>query len=105
RTGGVLYNVYLLGPSPPVHALAAVGLGILVRLIARGDAALQRSLFRATAGVAVLMGLLATTRFALTCEAMAGDVSRRDVGAADWIVRNLPRGVAMANLATSVEYL
>jgi hypothetical protein len=36
---------------------------------------------------------------------MAGDVYRRDVGAADWIVRNLPRGVAMANLATSVEYL
>ena len=102
---GVHFNRYLMWTFPTVHVLAAVGLGILVRLIARGDAALQRSLFRATAGVAVLMGLLATTRFAVTYGAMAGDVYRRDVGAADWIVRNLPRGVAMANLATSVEYL
>ena len=35
----------------------------------------------------------------------AGDVYRRDVATAHWIQRNLPPGTAMANLATSVEYL
>jgi hypothetical protein len=102
---GVHFNRYLMWTFPTVHILAAVGLGILVRLLARDDAALARSLFRGAAGLAVLLGLLATTRFALLYGAMAGDVYRRDVGAAEWIVRNLPRGVAMANLATSVEYL
>jgi hypothetical protein len=32
-------------------------------------------------------------------------VYHRDVAAADWIERHLPRGVRLANLATSVEYL
>jgi hypothetical protein len=36
---------------------------------------------------------------------MAGEVYRRDVATAEWISRNLPRGVAIANVATSVEYL
>ena len=102
---GIHFNRYLMWTFPTVHVLAAVGLGILVRLLVRGDAALQRSLFRAAAGVAVLMGLLATTRFAVLYGTMAGDVYRRDVGAAEWIARNLPRGVGIANLATSVEYL
>src|SRR6185503_4937444 len=102
---GVHFNRYLMWTFPTVHVLAAVGVGILVRLLAREDKALERSLFRGIFGLAVLLGLLATTRFALLYGAMAGDVYRRDVGAAEWIVRNLPRGVAMANMATSVEYL
>jgi hypothetical protein len=36
---------------------------------------------------------------------MGGEVYRRDVAAARWIAANLPHGVAIANLATSVEYL
>jgi len=36
---------------------------------------------------------------------MAGEVYRRDVATARWITRNLPPGTAIANLATSVEYL
>jgi hypothetical protein len=102
---GVHFNRYLMWAFPTVHVLAAVGLGILVRRVAREDAALQRALFRGAAALACVLGLLATTRFALIYGAMAGDVYRRDVGAAEWIVRNLPRGVAMANMATSVEYL
>jgi hypothetical protein len=102
---GVHFNRYLMWTFPTVHILAAVGVGILVRLLAREDKGLERSLFRGAFGLAVLLGLLATTRFALLYGAMAGDVYRRDVGAAEWIVRNLPRGVAMANMATSVEYL
>ena len=102
---GIHFNRYLMWTFPTVHVLAAVGLGILVRLLVRSDPALQRSLFRAAAGVGVLMGLLATARFAVLYGSMAGDVYRRDVGAAEWIARNLPRGVGIANLATSVEYL
>jgi hypothetical protein len=102
---GVHFNRYVMWAFPTVHILAAVGLGAFVRLLARGDAALQKSLFRAGAAVALLLGLLATTRFAVTYGGMAGDVYRRDVEAAAWIVRNLPPGVAMANMATSVEYL
>jgi hypothetical protein len=102
---GVHFNRYLMWVFPTVHILAAVGLGILVRLLARDDPALGAPLFRGAAGLAVLLGLLATARFAVAYGAMAGDVYRRDVGAAAWIVRHLPRGVAMANLATSVEYL
>jgi len=102
---GVHFNRYLMWAFPTVHILAAVGLGILARLLARDDARLARSLFRSGAAVAVLLGILSTLRFATVYGSMAGDVYRRDVGAAEWIVRNLPRGVAMANLATSVEYL
>jgi len=36
---------------------------------------------------------------------MAGEVARRDVATAEWITKNLPRGVTIANVATSVEYL
>jgi hypothetical protein len=36
---------------------------------------------------------------------MAGEIERRDLAAARWIARSLPRGVAMANVATSIEYL
>jgi hypothetical protein len=102
---GVHFNRYLMWAFPTVHILAAVGLAVLVRLLAGEDRPLAQSLFRGAAGVAVALALLATARFAVLYGAMAGDVYRRDVGAAEWIVRNLPRGVAMANLATSVEYL
>ena len=102
---GVHFNRYLMWAFPTVHILAAVGLGILARMLAREDGALARSLFRGGVAVAVLLGVLSTLRFATLYGGMAGDVYRRDVGAAEWIVRNLPRGVAMANLATSVEYL
>jgi len=102
---GVHFSRYLMWAFPTVHVLAAVGLAILVRLLAPADPPLRRSLFRGGAALAVVLALLATTRFAVVYGAMAGDVYRRDVGAAEWIVRNLPPGVAMANLATSVEYL
>ena len=102
---GVHFNRYLMWAFPTVHILAAVGLGILARILGREDHRLARSLFHGGAAVAGLLGLLSTLRFATVYGAMAGDVYRRDVGAAEWIVRNLPRGVAMANLATSVEYL
>ena len=55
--------------------------------------------------MALVLGLLATTRFAVTYGEHGGRRLSRDVEAAEWIVRNLPPGVAMANLATSVEYL
>jgi hypothetical protein len=102
---GVHFNRYLMWAFPTVHILAAVGLGLLARILAREDRALERALFRGGAALAVVLGLLSTLRFATLYGGMAGDVYRRDVGAAEWIVRNLPRGVAMANLATSVEYL
>lgn len=102
---GVHFNRYLMWAFPSVHVLAAVGLGVLARLLGREDPSLARSLFRGGAAVAVVLGLLSTLRFAVVYGSMAGDVYRRDVGAAEWIVRNLPRGVAMANVATSVEYL
>jgi hypothetical protein len=52
-----------------------------------------------------VLGGLSTLRFAAIYGDLAGDVFRRDVAAADWIRRNLPPGTAIANLATSVEYL
>ncbi len=36
---------------------------------------------------------------------MAGETWRREIPMADWIRANLPPGVAIANAATSVEYL
>jgi len=66
---------------------------------------LDERLFRLAAGLLVALGALSTLRFATLYGEMAGSVERRDVAAAEWIKTNLPRGVAMANLATSVEYL
>jgi hypothetical protein len=102
---GVHFNRYLIWASPGLLALAAAGLGVLVRLLARGDDDFESDLFHAGAGLCVLLGLLATLRFGALYGEMAGDVYRRDVKTAEWISRNLPAGVPMANLATSVEYL
>jgi hypothetical protein len=44
-------------------------------------------------------------RFAALYADAAGEVWRRDVATAQWIARTLPQGVAIANVATSVEYL
>jgi hypothetical protein len=102
---GVHFNRYLMWAFPTVHVLAAVGLSTASRLLARDDVELERSLFRAGAAVAVALGFLSTLRFASLYGEMAGEVYRRDWAAAQWIARNLPPGTALANVATSVEYI
>jgi hypothetical protein len=102
---GVQFNRYVLWTIPGLLVLAASGLGVVTRLLAGADAALDRSLFHAGAWLLVVLAALSTLRFAVVYGDMAGEVYRRDVATAEWIVRRLPRGVAMANLATSVEYL
>jgi hypothetical protein len=102
---GVHFNRYLMWAFPTVHVLAAAGLGALAAGIGRRDAALDRAVFRAGAAVCLALGALATLRFAALYGEMCADVYRRDVATAQWIARTLPRGVRIANLATSVEYL
>ena len=102
---GVHFNRYLMWAFPGLLALAAAGLGVATRLAARDDAALERGLFRAVAGLFVLLGLLSTARFAAVYAEMAGETWRREIPMAAWIRANLPPGVAIANAATSVEYL
>lgn len=102
---GVHFNRYVLWAVPGLLVLAAAGLGVLTRLFAGGDAPLDRSLFRAGAALLLVLGAFSTVRFAVLYGEMAADVYHRDVAAADWIKRHLPRGVGLANLATSVEYL
>src|SRR6185436_121117 len=99
------FNRYVMWAVPGLLALAAAGLGATTRLLAAGDARLDRSLFRGAAGLLVVLAAFSTARFGVVYAEMAADVYRRDVAAADWITRNLPRGVPMANMATSVEYL
>lgn len=102
---GVHFNRYLLWAVPSLLVLSAVGLGRLTRLLSRDDPALESRLFSAGAGLLLVSGLLATLRFAALYGDMAGELNRRDLAAARWIATNLPPGVSMANLATSVEYL
>jgi hypothetical protein len=102
---GVHFNRYLLWVIPSLLVLVPVGLGELTRLAAREDSALERALFRFGAGLFLVLGFVSTVRFATLYGDMAGEVYRRDVAAAEWIRAHLPRGVAMANVATSVEYL
>ena len=102
---GVHFNRYLMWAFPGLLIIGAVGLGILSRGLSRGDAALERRLFAALAVVAVASSFVATLRFGVFYGQLAGDVYRRDVAAAEWISRELPPGVAIANVATSVEYL
>jgi hypothetical protein len=102
---GVHFNRYLLWAFPGLLAFAAAGLGIATRLLAREDDALERGLFRAAAGLFVLLGLLSTARFAAVYAEMAGETWRREVPMAAWIRANLPPGATIANAATSVEYL
>jgi len=102
---GVHFNRYLLWAFPGLLVFAAAGLGVATRLVAREDAALERALFRSVAGLYLLLGLLSTVRFAATFSEMAGDTWRREIPMADFIRDRLPHGVAIANAATSVEYL
>jgi hypothetical protein len=102
---GVHFNRYLMWAFPTLLALTAVGIGVVSRGLAGPDPGRDRSLFRAAAAVAVGLGLLSTVRFGVLYGELAGEVYRRDVAAARWITRNLPPGVPIANLATSVEYL
>jgi hypothetical protein len=102
---GVHFNRYLMWAFPGLLALTAAGLGILARLLAREDARLDRELFAAGAALFLVLGLLSTVRFANLFGQMAGEIYRREVPAAEWIRTNLPPGVAIANVATSVEYL
>ena len=102
---GVHFNRYLMWAFPGLLAFAAAGLGTLTRLLARDDVPLERNLFRAGAGLFVLLGLLSTVRFAAVYAELAGETWRREIPMAAFIRDQLPRGVAIANAATSVEYL
>lgn len=102
---GVHFNRYLLWAMPSLLVLCATGLGRLTRLLSPSDEARESTLFRAGAGLLLACGLLSTLRMAALYGDMGGEVFRRDVAAARWIGANLPAGTAIANLATSVEYL
>jgi hypothetical protein len=102
---GVHFNRYLMWAFPGLLGLTAAGIHLLARFVAQGDAGFERSLFRSIAAVALGLGALSTVRFAALYADAAGEVWRRDVATAAWIAKNLPPGIAMANIATSVEYL
>ena len=102
---GVHFNRYLLWAFPGLLAFAAAGLGSLARLLARDDGPLERRIFRGGAALFVVLAALSTGRFAAYYAQSAGGMWRRDVAMASWIARRLPPGVAIANAATSVEYL
>lgn len=102
---GVHFNRYLIWAFPGLLAFVAVGLGIATRLLAGNNDPLERSLFRTVAGLFVVLGLLSTVRFAAVYAEMAAATWRREIPTAEWIRRNLPEGVGIANLATSIEYL
>ncbi len=102
---GVHFNRYLMWAFPGLLAFTAAGLGVATRLVAREDPALERGLFRAGAGLFLLLGLLSTARFAAVYAEMGGETWRREIPLSAWIRANLPPGVAIANVATSVEYL
>ncbi len=102
---GVHFNRYLMWAFPGLLAFAAAGLGTATRLLAREDEDLERGLFRAGAGLFVLLALLSTARFAAVYAEMAGETWSREIPMAAWIRANLPPGTSIANAATSVEYL
>jgi hypothetical protein len=102
---GVHFHRYLMWAFPSLLALTAVGLGMAARLLVRPEPDRERPVFLAVAGLFVLLGALSTARFAAVYADNAGELSRRDLAAAQWIRRNLPPGARVANLATSVEYL
>ena len=99
---GVHFNRYILWAFPTLLALVAVGCGVLAR--AAGGSR-DRAIFNGVAALFLVLGGMSTLRFAALYGEMAGEVHRRDLAAARWIAASLPRGVAMANVATSVEYL
>jgi hypothetical protein len=102
---GVHFNRYLLWAVPSLLVLVAAGLRAADDELAGSRGEHGRPFFRWSAGLFVFLGALSTFRFAVLYADMAGEVYRRDVAAASWIRANLPRGVRMANVATSVEYL
>jgi hypothetical protein len=102
---GVHFNRYLLWAFPGLLAFAAAGLGLLARLLAHGDAPLERSLFAAGGALMVALGLLSTGHFAAVYAEMAGEMWRREIPMAEFIRAKLPPGATIANAATSVEYL
>ncbi len=102
---GVHYNRYLMWAFPGLLALTASGLHFLARVVARDDPSFERALFRGMATVTLGLGAFSAVRFAALYADGAGEVWRRDVATAAWISKTLPPGVAIANIATSVEYL
>jgi 4-amino-4-deoxy-L-arabinose transferase-like glycosyltransferase len=102
---GVHFNRYLMWAFPGLLALTAAGLGVFTRALCRDDEAFERSVFRAVAAVFVLLGLLSTVRFAAVYGHMAGATWRREAKTAEWIARELPKGVPIVSFATSLEYL
>jgi hypothetical protein len=102
---GVHFNRYLMWAFPGLIAFAAAGVGVLTRLAARDDALLERNLFRGAAGLLLVLGALSTAHFAGVYAALAGETWRREIPMAAFIREQLPRGVAIANVATSIEYL
>ncbi len=100
---GSQFQRYLLWAFPGLLALTAAGLGQATAAIR--DPARGRAAFRAVAIVWLGLAALATLRFASLYGELAGNVYRRDWAAAQWILRNVPRGTRMGNIATSVEYL
>jgi hypothetical protein len=102
---GVHFNRYVLWLFPLLLVLVALGWELCARALARGEAALARTLFALGAGLLGLLGLLSTLRFATLYGELAGDIWRRDVAAAEWIAAHLPPGTPIASAATSVEYL
>jgi hypothetical protein len=98
---GVHFNRYILWAFPSLLALVAVGAGTA----AAAAGARERAVFRAAGCLLLVLGGLSTLRFATLYGEMAGDIARRDLALARWISAALPPGTAMANVATSVEYL
>ena len=102
---GVHFNRYLLWTFPILLTLAAVGLGRTTALLARDDSRLERALFRSGALLFLLLGLFSTAYVAVFYGSSAGDIARRELPLAAWIRGHLRPGVAIANAATSVEFL
>ncbi|HET8648023.1 MAG TPA: hypothetical protein VFO85_21180, partial [Vicinamibacteria bacterium] len=105
RFMGVHYHRYLMWAFPTLLVLIAVGLGRLSRTLERSGPGRGRALFAGAAALFLGLGLLSTVRMASAYGSIAGEMYHRDVAAAGWISRHLPPGTAMANIATSVEYL
>jgi hypothetical protein len=102
---GIHFNRYLLWAFPGLLAFVAAGLSVLTRIAARDDEVLERGLFRGGAALLLTLGFLSTARFAAAYAEMAGETWRREIPMADFIRTRLPKGVAIANVATSIEYL
>jgi hypothetical protein len=102
---GVHFNRYLMWAFPGLLCLMACGLVLLAQRIAGGDARGERRIFAGSAALCLGLGALSVLRFAGLYADGAGEVWRRDVATARFISANLPPGVAIANVATSIEYL